>query len=152
MITARLNDYRQSPRKVRLVANLVKGKKIEEVKNTLAFLVKRASKPLADLIDSAVANASNNFNIPADKLYVKEFRVDEGVVLKRRMPRARGMAYPINKRTSHVFVQLDTIDNMPQKKSKGKSAKSKVEVDSKPAEKKIKKEKKTKSVKSESNK
>jgi len=150
MITARLNDYRQSPRKVRLVANLVKGKKIEEVKNTLAFLVKRASKPLADLIDSAVANASNNFNISADKLYVKEFRVDEGVVLKRRMPRARGMAYPINKRTSHVFVQLDTIDNMPQKKSKGKSAKLK--VDAKPAEKKIKKEKKTKSVKSESNK
>ena len=118
MITARLNDYRQSPRKVRLVANLVKGKKIEDVKNTLAFLVKRASKPLADLIDSAVANAAHNFNISADKLYVKEFRVDEGVVLKRRMPRARGMAYPINKRTSHIFIQLDTIDNMPVKKGK----------------------------------
>ncbi len=131
MITARLNDYRQSPRKVRLVANLVKGKKIEDVRNTLSFLVKRASKPLADLIDSAVANASHNFNIPADQLYVKEFRVDEGVVLKRRMPRARGMAYPINKRTSHVFVKLDTIDNMPQKKSKAKDSKSKV-VDAKP--------------------
>jgi len=118
MITAKLNDYRQSPRKVRLVANLVKGKRIGDAKNTLTFLIKRASKPLADLIDSAVANASHNFNIGADKLYVKEFRVDEGVVLKRRMPRARGMAYPINKRTSHVFIQLDTIDNMPQKKSK----------------------------------
>ena len=117
-ITAKLNDYRQSPRKVRLVANLVKGKRIGDAKNTLTFLIKRASKPLADLIDSAVANASHNFNIGADKLYVKEFRVDEGVVLKRRMPRARGMAYPINKRTSHVFIQLDTIDNMPQKKSK----------------------------------
>ena len=144
MITAKLNDYRQSPRKVRLVANLVKGKKIEEVRNTLAFLVKRASKPLADLIDSAVANASHNFNIPADQLYVKEFRVDEGVVLKRRMPRARGMAYPINKRTSHVFLQLDTIDNMPQKKSKGKIAivkseeKPKVEVKAKKATKKSK--------------
>lgn len=128
MITAKLNDYRQSPRKVRLVANLVKGKKIEEVRNTLAFLVKRASKPLADLIDSAVANASHNFNIAADQLYVKEFRVDEGVVLKRRMPRARGMAYPINKRTSHIFIQLDTIDNMPQKKSKGKMTSPKLEV------------------------
>jgi large subunit ribosomal protein L22 len=147
MITAKLNDYRQSPRKVRLVANLVKGKKIDEVKNILAFLVKRASKPLADLIDSAVANASHNFNIPADKLYIKEFRVDEGVVLKRRMPRARGMAYPINKRTSHIFVQLDTIDNMPQKKSKTKVSKpqpktekpqvEKVEV--KPKEKKVSK-------------
>src|ERR1035437_8996194 len=142
MITAKLNDYRQSPRKVRLVANLVKGKKIEDVKNTLAFLVKRAAKPLADLIDSAVANASHNFNISADQLYVKEFRVDEGVVLKRRMPRARGMAYPINKRTSHIFIQLDTIDNMPQKKVKG----GKFKKDSKPAEKDLKK------VKSESNK
>lgn len=130
MITARLNDYRQSPRKVRLVANLVKGKKIEDVKNTLAFLVKRASKPLADLLDSAVANASHNFNIPADQLYVKEFRVDEGVVLKRRMPRARGMAYPINKRTSHIFLQLDTIDNMPVKKGK-KSAVAKVVAEKK---------------------
>ena len=140
MITAKLNDYRQSPRKVRLVANLVKGKKIEDVKNTLAFLVKRASKPLADLIDSAVANASHNFNISADQLYVKEFRVDEGVVLKRRMPRARGMAYPINKRTSHIFIQLDTIDNMPVKKGK----KSKVGIkktEIKPIEKKGKKAK-----------
>ena len=127
LITAKLNDYRQSPRKVRLVANLVKGKKVEEVKNTLAFLVKRASKPLSDLIDSAIANASHNFNISADQLYVKEFRVDEGVVLKRRMPRARGMAYPINKRTSHVFIELDTIDNIPTKKSKVTNIKSKVE-------------------------
>jgi len=128
MITARLNDYRQSPRKVRLVANLVKGKKIEDVKNTLAFLVKRASKPLSDLIDSAVANASHNFNISADQLYVKEFRVDEGAVLKRRMPRARGMAFPINKRTSHIFLELDTIDNMPVKKGKKSKVENKKEV------------------------
>ena len=141
MITAKLNDYRQSPRKVRLVANLVKGKKIEDVKNTLAYLVKRASKPLADLIDSAVANASHNFNISADQLYIKEFRVDEGVVLKRRMPRARGMAYPINKRTSHIFIQLDTIDNMPAKKGKkGKKVEVK-KAEVKPVEKKVKKSK-----------
>jgi large subunit ribosomal protein L22 len=136
MITARLNDYRQSPRKVRLVANLVKGKKIEDVRNTLAFLVKRASKPLADLIESAVANASHNFNIPAEQLYVKEFTIDQGVTLKRRMPRARGMAYPINKRTSHVFVQLDTIDNMPVKKGRNSKAVKK-EVAKVVAEKKV---------------
>jgi large subunit ribosomal protein L22 len=118
MITAKLNDYRQSPRKVRLVVNLIKGKKVEDAKNSLTFLIKRASKPLCDLLDSAIANAEHNFNITADKLFVKEFRVDEGVVLKRRMPRARGMAYPIKKRTSHVFLQLDTIDNMPVKKGK----------------------------------
>ena len=116
-ITAKLNDYRQSPRKVRLVANLIKGKKVEDAKNTLTFLIKRASKPLSSLIDSAVANALHNFNIEKENLFVKEFRVDEGVVLKRRRPRARGMAYPINKRTSHVLVELDTIDNMPKSKS-----------------------------------
>ena len=143
MITAKLNDYRQSPRKVRLVANLVKGKKVEDAKSSLTFLIKRAAKPLADLLDSAVANASHNFNIAADQLYVKEFRVDEGVVLKRRMPRSRGMAYPINKRTSHVFIQLDTIDNMRTKKSKGKVEKKEVVLKAKPA-KKAKKAKETK--------
>jgi large subunit ribosomal protein L22 len=131
MITARLNDYRQSPRKVRLVANLVKGKKVEEAKNTLTFLIKRAAKPLNDLLDSAVANASHNFNINKDQLFVKEFRADAGAVLKRRMPRSRGMAYPINKRTSHIFIELDTIDNMPSKKSKIKEQKAKIE-DKKP--------------------
>ena len=143
MITAKLNDYRQSPRKVRLVANLVKGKKVEDAKSSLTFLIKRAAKPLADLLDSAVANANHNFNITADQLYVKEFRVDEGVVLKRRMPRSRGMAYPINKRTSHVFIQLDTIDNMRTKKSKGKVEKKEVVLKAKPA-KKAKKAKETK--------
>jgi len=129
MITAKLNDYRQSPRKVRLVANLIKGKKVEDARSSIKFLVKRASKPLSDLLESAVANAVHNFNITADNLYVKEFRVDGGAVLKRRMPRARGMAYPINKRTSHVFIELDTLDNMPTKKSKiVKSTKSKVVV------------------------
>jgi large subunit ribosomal protein L22 len=126
MITARLNDYRQSPRKVRLVASLIVGKTAEEAKNNLRLLIKRASKPLADLLDSAIANAKNNFNIDIDKLFVKEFRVDAGATLKRRMPRARGMAYPINKRTSHVFIKLDTIDNMPGKKLKAKSEKIKI--------------------------
>ena len=118
MITARLNDYRQSPRKVRLVASLIVGKTAEEARNNLRLLIKRASKPLADLLDSAIANAKNNFSIDIDKLFVKEFRVDAGATLKRRMPRARGMAYPINKRTSHVFIKLDTIDNMPKKGKK----------------------------------
>ncbi len=124
-ITAKLNDYRQSPRKVRLLVNLIKGKKVEDAKNSLTFLIKRAAKPLLNLLDSAVANAKNNFNIESDKLFVKNFRVDEGVVLKRRRPRARGMAYPINKRTSHVFIELDTTDNMPAKKSKVKRIKPK---------------------------
>ena len=122
MITAKLNDYRQSPRKVRLVADLVKGKTVEDARNSLNFLVKRASKPLLDLLNSAVANAEHNFNITSDKLFVKNFRVDEGIVLKRRRPRARGMAFPINKRTSHVFIELDTTDNMPLSRKAKKQA------------------------------
>ena len=125
MITAKLSDYRQAPRKVRLVVDLVKGKTVEDARNSLNFLVKRASKPLLDLLNSAVANAEHNFNITSDKLFVKNFRVDEGMVLKRRRPRARGMAYPINKRTSHVFLELDTTDNMPMsKKAKYAAAKA----------------------------
>ncbi len=132
MITAKLQDYRQSPRKVRLVTSLIKGKKIEDARNALKFLVKRAAKPLNDLIDSAVANAEHNFNLTADNLFVKQFRVDKGTVLKRRMPRARGMAFPINKRNSHVFIELDTVDNMPKsKKDLKKMMKAEIKVKSK---------------------
>lgn len=106
MITASLNNYRQSPRKVRLVANLIKGKKVDEALNMLGQVTKRASNPLATLVLSAVANAKNNFNIERDTLFIKEMRVDGGVVLKRSMPRARGSAFPIKKRTSHVYVVL----------------------------------------------
>jgi len=120
MITARLNDYRQSPRKVRLVANLIKGKKVEDAKNILTFTVKRASNPILDLLNSAVANAKNNFNLEKDTLFIKNITVNEGVVLKRRMPRARGMAYPIKKRNSHVCIELDTVENMPKTKSQVK--------------------------------
>ena len=117
MITAKLNDYRQSPRKVRLIANLIKGKKVEDAKNILTFAVKRASKPILDLLDSAIANAKNNFSLERDTLFIKNITVNEGVVLKRRMPRARGMAYPIKKRNSHVCIELDTVENMPKTKS-----------------------------------
>lgn len=131
MITASLNDYRQSPRKVRLVADLVRGKKVEDAKNTLNFLVKRTSKPLSALLDSAIANAKNNFNIEAGNLFIKEFKVDVGATLKRRMPRARGMAYPINKRTSHIFIKLDTLDNMPVNKKKEVKSKKVSKTDKK---------------------
>lgn len=107
MVTASLNNYRQSPRKVRLVANLIKGKKVPDAILTLKFITKRAGSPLARLIASAAANAKENFDIDASTLKVKELRVDGGATLKRRMPRARGMAFPINKRTSHVTIVLD---------------------------------------------
>ncbi len=130
MITASLKNYRQSPRKVRSVANLVRGKSVEQALNTLNFLSKKAADPLYGLLLSAVANAKNNFNIEKDGLVIKELRVDSGYILKRRMPRARGSAFPINKRTSHVLLVLAP---KPEKKAKGEK---KVEA----AKKEVKKE------------
>lgn len=105
-IVAKLNSYRQSPRKVRLVADLVKGKAVAFALDQLSLLPKRASLPLKKLIDSAIANAKTNFGLDVESLFVKEFRVDGGAILYRRMPRARGTAYPIRKRTSHITLVL----------------------------------------------
>ena len=98
---AQLNDYRQSPRKVRVVADTVRGKKVEDALNILTFIPKRAGLPLKKLIASAYANAGK-----AEGLVVKEIKVDAGATLYRRRPRSRGMANPIRKRTSHVSVVL----------------------------------------------
>ncbi len=106
-VTAKLTNYRQSPRKVRLVADLVRGKKVEAALSELTFLAKRAGDPIKKLVASAVANAAH-LNIDTKDLYISEIRVDKGVVLHRSMPRARGRAFPINKRSSHVIVTLDT--------------------------------------------
>lgn len=123
MITAKLNNYRQSPRKVRLIANLVKGKKVDDALDILDFAGKRASLPLKTLIESAISNAKNNFNLEKDSLFIKEFRVDGGAILYRRMPRARGTAYPIRKRTSHVSVELESKEVKEIKTAKSKKAK-----------------------------
>lgn len=99
---AQLNTYRQSPRKVRVVADLVRGKSVDDALALLTFTAKRASDPIKKLISSAAANAKN-LSMGED-LVVKEIRVDGGRTLYRRRPRSRGMANPIRKRTSHVTV------------------------------------------------
>jgi large subunit ribosomal protein L22 len=106
MITASLKNTRIAPRKARLVANMVRGKSVAEAKTILAFGTKKARHPIADLIDSAVANASHNFKIGPEGLVVKEIRVDQGFVMKRSMPVSRGSAHPIAKRLSHISVIL----------------------------------------------
>ncbi len=100
-----LKNYRQSPRKVRLVADVVRGKKIVEALAILKFVDKRAAGPFAKVIESAVANAVSSGK-QADKLFIKKVAVDKGTVLKRFMPRARGSASRINKRNSHISVEL----------------------------------------------
>lgn len=102
-----LSNYRQSPRKVRLVASLIKGKSVQSAREQLKFLPKRAAKPIAKLLESAVANTGRPVG-ESDQLRVGEVRVDAGATLKRSRPRARGSASRINKRTSHVILTLKT--------------------------------------------
>jgi large subunit ribosomal protein L22 len=128
-VTAKLTNYRQSPRKVRIVANLVRGKKVTDAVMELTFLAKRAGEPVMKLIESAVANAKN-LSIPTESLFVKEIRVDAGVTLKRSMPRARGRAFPINKRSSHVLLTLDT-ENPKDARKNAKAAKKELTKTSK---------------------
>jgi len=118
LVTAQLNDYRQSPRKVRLVADAVRGKKVSVALTNLNFIPKRATLALVKLIESAVANATNNHGLALESLIVKEIRVDGGSILYRRMPRARGSAYPIRKRTSSVRVVLESRAEAVKKTTK----------------------------------
>lgn len=123
---ATLKNYRQSPRKVRLVAKSVLGKRVNDAMLTLSFMSKRAADPLKSLISSAVANA-NTSGLNVDDLVITSLRVDKGIVLKRMMPRARGSAYRINKRTSHVTVVLGEKSDKKSKKSKEKASSVKEE-------------------------
>jgi large subunit ribosomal protein L22 len=100
-----LKNYRQSPRKVRLVADVIRGKKVTEALDLLKFVDKRAAGPFAKVVASAVANAVHAGKDPA-RLVVKKVAVDKGTVLKRFTPRARGSASRINKRNSHISVEL----------------------------------------------
>lgn len=106
MITASIKNYRISPRKVRVVADMIRGKEVNQARLILSAAMKKAKSPLMDLLDSAIANAKNNFQIGNENLFVKEIRVDQGFVLKRIMPVSRGMAHGIKKRTSHVQLVL----------------------------------------------
>lgn len=124
MIKAVLKNYRQSPRKVRLVADSIRGRKVDTALTKLDFTTKRSALPIKKLINSAVANAKNNYGLDSDDLFIKSIMVDEGYTLKRWRPRARGSAFPINKRTSHVTVILEGKEGVKTKKvSKKKSSK-----------------------------
>jgi len=108
-VKAKLKNLRIAPRKVRMVADLVRGKKVKESLAILNFTAKKATSPLIKLVNSAIANAKNNFHIEADNLYISEITVDEGPKYKRWMPRARGQATPIQKKTSHINLVLKEI-------------------------------------------
>lgn len=128
MIKAVLKNYRQSPRKVRLVANALRGKKVSVALINLPFIAKRASLPVKKLIESAIANAKTTYGLEIEDLFIKSITVDAAYTLKRWMPRARGSAYPINKRNSHVTVVLDSKTGVIKKISKKASKAKKGDV------------------------
>jgi len=104
-----LKNYRQSPRKVRLVADFLRGKNVSMALREVDFLSKRAAHPLKKLIESAVANAKENFGVEKEDLMIKEIQVNKGLTLKRSLPRAFGRASAIHKHSSHVSIILDIV-------------------------------------------
>lgn len=106
-VKASIKSIRMTPRKMRVVANQIRGKTVQEAVDFLTFCKRRAARPLAKLIKSAVANADHMGGIDVDNLYVKELLVDQGPTMKRFMARAKGSASPILKRTSKVHVTLE---------------------------------------------
>lgn len=119
-VKAQLNKLRISPRKMRLVANFVKGMSVGKARVQLEFSSKKSSDPMLKLLNSAVANAKNNFKLDENNLYISELRVNGGPVLKRSHPRAMGRAFPIKKRTCDVILTLNELDKIA--KNEGKKA------------------------------
>ena len=111
---AKLNNCPTSPRKMRLVADLVRGIKVEKALNILKFSQKEASRRLEKLVLSAVANwqaKNEDSDVEAASLFIKEIRVDSGTMLKRLRPAPQGRAHRIRKRSNHVTVVLGAINN-----------------------------------------
>lgn len=104
--SAKLSSARLSPRKTRLVVDMVRGKEIQAALNILRFSPQPSAKIVAQLLKSAVANAEQKGVSDVDRLYVKTIQVDGGAVLKRFVPRAMGRASKIRKPTSHITVVL----------------------------------------------
>ena len=116
VVTAKLSYLRMGPRKVRLVADMIRGRKISKALEILVLSKKAAARPILKLLNSAVANAKHNNNLMAEELCVKTIMVDGGPMLKRWMPKAHGRATPIRERTSHITLGLGELTVKPKKK------------------------------------
>ncbi|PIR93692.1 50S ribosomal protein L22 [Candidatus Falkowbacteria bacterium CG10_big_fil_rev_8_21_14_0_10_39_11] len=130
-VKAKARFVRISPRKARLVVDLVRGNDVSEAVHQLAFNTKKASPIVLKLINSAIANAEHNFSLQRNNLYIKEITVNDGPTFKRWQPRAFGRATPIRKRTSHIELLLsEKVPSAdPKIKIKGEATKA-TEVES----------------------
>ena len=106
---AQARYVRVTPMKARRVIDLIRGLPAAEAQAILHFAPQAASEPVGKVLDSAIANATNNFKLDPDSLWVREAYVDEGPTLKRFRPRAQGRAYRIRKRTSHITVVVESL-------------------------------------------
>jgi large subunit ribosomal protein L22 len=127
-VTAKLKYLRIAPRKVRLTADLIRGKKAIEAQNALRFLTNKPAGVILKLLNQAMANARNNFKLDEANLYISKLTVDGGPILKRFRPRARGSAYAIQKKTSHILIVLDEIKKGVKKEAKKEEAVEKEET------------------------
>ncbi|MDR1970198.1 MAG: 50S ribosomal protein L22 [Candidatus Nomurabacteria bacterium] len=130
IVKASLRDLRLAPRKVSLVAALIRGRSVDDALVILSYTRKRAAKPLAKLIASARANAINNHGLKADGLQIETISVTAGPRLKRYRPVSRGRAHPFQKRTSHIFLTI-TGEIKPAKKSEKTPSKSETKKEEK---------------------
>ncbi|MEK7579363.1 MAG: 50S ribosomal protein L22 [Patescibacteria group bacterium] len=121
---AYLKNYRQSPRKVRLVADLIKGKSVTRALLLLDTTPKRATGALKKLVESAIANAKSKDGIGVESLIIKEIRVDKGLTMRRSIPRAQGRATRIDKHASNIILVL-AQENPKSKIQKPKKSKTK---------------------------
>jgi len=112
-----LRFVRLSPKKARFVADLVRGKKVDEAVNILKFSTNRAARIIKKVLDSAIANAENNNGADVDELKVQRIMIDDGPRMKRISPRAKGRADRILKRTSHITISVGDGKNSATKKA-----------------------------------
>jgi len=117
-VKANLKHLRMSPRKARLVIDVIRKMPVQAALDQLKFINKLAAQPIAKLIKSGIANAENTYSLERDNLYIKEIRSDEGVMLKRWMPRAHGRATSIRKRGCHLSLVLAEIKESGKKEKK----------------------------------
>ncbi|MEK7503825.1 MAG: 50S ribosomal protein L22 [Patescibacteria group bacterium] len=109
IVKAKLSNLRISARKVRLVADMIRGKQADKAAAILSFTTKKAAKSILKLLNSAVANAKNNFKLDSAHLFVEKIEVNDGPKYKRMRPRARGQGFEIQKKTSHIILILNEM-------------------------------------------
>lgn len=126
-VTARAKWIRMSAYKAREAAQLIRGKSIDEARRILAFTPKASARAISKVLESAIANAEHNFQIPPEELMVKIASADEGVTIKRFRPRAQGRGYRIRKRTCHINLTLERVREAPQVQPRPRRARGSAE-------------------------